>query len=131
MRVRPARTWLTPAARKARGDWAEGFVATHLERAGLVVVARNHRCRRGELDLVARDGDTLVFVEVRYRARQDFGGALESIDEHKAARLVAAAEHFMATRRIDPDVPSRFDVVCLSGRPDRPRLQWIRDAFGP
>ena len=78
-----------------------------------------------------RDGDTLVFVEVRYRARQDFGGALESVDEHKVSRLAAAAEHFMSRRGADPDAPCRFDVMCIAPGRTQPVVQWIRDAFAP
>ena len=76
-----------------------------------------------------RDDDTLVFVEVRYRSRTDFGGALESVDEHKVARVVAAAEHYLASSRSDPLTPCRFDVVCVRPGNGHAPLQWIRDAF--
>ena len=124
---------MPPAAgdRRARGEWAEQLAERHLLDAGLHTVARNYRCRRGELDLVMRDGGTLVFVEVRYRARQDFGGALESVDQHKIGRLAAAAEQFMAREGVDPEAPCRFDVMCIAPGRARPVVQWIRDAFAP
>lgn len=115
--------------RRARGDWAEQVASDHLCERGLLPVARNYRCRRGEIDLVMRDGDTLVFVEVRYRSRTDYGGALESIDTRKTARVRAAAEHYLARSRVDPQTPCRFDVVCVQPGEPRALLQWIRDAF--
>ena len=120
-----------PGGRRARGEWAEQLALAHLRDAGLEEVARNYRCRRGELDLVMRDEDALVFVEVRFRARQDFGGALESVDEHKVRRMVAAAEHFLARHRLDPDSRCRFDVVCVAPGSGSPLVHWIRDAVPP
>ncbi len=116
-------------SRRARGDWAEEVASRHLAENGLKPVARNYRCKSGEIDLVMRDGGTLVFVEVRYRSRTDFGGALESIDEHKVARVTAAAEHYLACNRLDPLAPCRFDVVCVGPGKPRAALEWIRDAF--
>jgi len=104
---------------------AEGFLA----RRGLTLVARNYRCRRGEIDLVMRDAGTLVFVEVRRRSSRAFGGALDSVDARKRARLVAATEHFLMTRRIGDDRPCRFDVVAIDGRPPHTAIEWVRDAF--
>ena len=83
------------------------------------------QCRMGEIDLVLRDGATIVFVEVRLRTNPLFGGAAESIDRRKRARIVAAARHFLAGR---PESPCRFEVVLLD-RLDPPRIEWIRDAF--
>lgn len=74
---------------------AEAKALAHLERHGLRLLAQNWTCRRGELDLVMLDGDTVVFVEVRSRRHTAWGGALESVDSRKRQRLVAAAEHFL------------------------------------
>ncbi len=89
-------------------------------------MARNHRCRLGELDLVAVDGATLVFVEVRLRSRDTYGDAAQSIDAAKRRRLLAAARHYLLVHRCD--CPVRFDVVALDG-PGGTRIRWIRDAF--
>ena len=107
-----------------RGREAEARAAAFLEAQGLTVVARNWRCRFGEIDLVARDGGTLVFVEVRARASRAFGGAAESIGRLKRRKLIAAANLYLATRRIDR--PCRFDAVLLEGGD---RIRWVRDAF--
>ena len=99
---------------------AEAFLQTH----GLKPLARNWRCRFGEIDLIMRDGATLVFVEVRLRSRADFGGAAASVTANKQRKLLAAARQYLATLKTLP--PGRFDVVALSssGAPE-----WIMNAF--
>lgn len=92
---------------------------------GLELITRNYRCRHGEIDLVMRQGATLVFVEVRRRSRSDFGGAAASVDLRKQRRLIAAARHYLAWLGKEPP-PCRFDVVAIEGG-DRP--QWLPDAF--
>lgn len=111
--------------RTLAGRAAEGLAARFLESRGLEIVARNYRCRRGEIDLVAREGRTLVFVEVRLRTGARYGGAAASIDARKRARVLAAARHYLARA---PDAPCRCDVVLLD-RLDPERIEWIRDAF--
>ena len=93
-------------------------------RPGLVIAERNFRTRHGEIDLVARDGDSLVFVEVRMRSRSDFGGAAASVTAAKRARWVAAAQAYLA--RIGREPPCRFDVVLLDAL-DPSRLEWVQD----
>jgi len=95
-----------------------------LLRRKLTFVARNVRCRGGELDLVMLDTDgTLAFVEVRARARSQYGGALASINWHKRRRLLLAARYFLASYA--PPCACRFDVVAFEGS----RPVWLRDAF--
>jgi putative endonuclease len=99
---------------------AEAFLASH----GLTPVARNWRCRFGEIDLVMQDGATLVFIEVRLRSRSDFGGAAASVTPAKQKKLLAAARQYLAKLKTLP--PCRFDVVALSGDA---LPEWIRNAF--
>jgi putative endonuclease len=102
---------------------AEEAAANFLARQGLEIVARNYRTRMGEIDLVARDGTTLVFVEVRMRSSDRCGGGAESIGPGKQRRIVAAARQYLSRLRREP--PCRFDVVTLdSGSPE-----WLRAAF--
>lgn len=113
-------------AESLSGNQAESLACTYLQRAGLVLVARNYRCRQGELDLVMDEQGTLVFIEVRYRRSAGFGSPAESVHAHKRLRLVAAARHYLLENT--GDQPCRFDVVAISG--DEPyRIDWIRDAF--
>lgn len=113
----------------ATGRDAEARAECFLARRGLMLVSRNYRCRRGEIDLVMRDADTLVFVEVRRRTSRVFGGGLDSVDARKRARLVAAAEHFLMVHRIGDDRPCRFDVVAIDGPPRSATIEWVRGAF--
>lgn len=112
-----------------RGAESETRALNHLRRQGLQPLDRNYRSRRGEIDLImldrAREGETLVFVEVRYRERDGYGGALESIDIHKQRRLAAAAAAYLQEHPQRAERPCRFDVVADEGG----ELHWIRDAF--
>ena len=107
------------------GARAEELCADLLRRAGLRLLARNWRCRHGEIDLVAEEGGTLVFAEVRFRSRAGYGGAAESVTAAKQARLVAAARLYLMRR---PDADCRFDVLLLDSL-ESSRIQWIRNAF--
>ena len=108
----------------ARGRRAEERAAQHLEAHGLRVVGRNFRCRGGEIDLVCRDGATLVFVEVRLRRNAAYGGAGASITARKQQRVVLAARHYLAAHRQSARA-CRFDCVLLDGA----TISWLRDAF--
>ncbi|HEY5020773.1 MAG TPA: YraN family protein [Steroidobacteraceae bacterium] len=107
------------------GARAEELCAELLRKAGLRVVERNWRCRHGEIDLVAEEGRTLVFAEVRYRSNERFGGAGESVTAAKQGRLIAAARLYLMRR---PDADCRFDVLLLDSL-EASRIQWIRNAF--
>ena len=115
-----------------RGAGAERAAETFLLRRGLRIVARNYRTPRGEIDIIADDGGTLVFVEVRMRSGGAFGGAEESIDRRKRQRIVAAARHFLASGA-SAEPPCRFDAMLLTPlahqSPDDYAVEWLRDAF--
>lgn len=108
-----------------RGQVAETRAADFLIGQGLRVVARNWRCRMGEIDLIAEQGRTLVFVEVRSRGRTDFGGSAASITSIKQARIIAAARAYLSTLRHTP--ACRFDVVLFDGANSSP--EWLQGAF--
>jgi putative endonuclease len=106
------------------GAAAEALAAEFLQARGLSVVKRNYRCRGGEIDLIARDGPTLVFVEVRLRRSGAFGGARESITTTKRRRLKFAAGLFLSGLAREP--PCRFDAILLDGL-DTARIEWLVD----
>lgn len=107
------------------GQTAEAHAERYLTAQGLKRIARNWRCRFGEIDLIMREGDTLVFVEVRMRSHADFGGAAASIDAGKQRKLLAAAKLYLSAL---PEIPPcRFDVVALTDQRAAP--QWIKSAF--
>ncbi|HEU0276936.1 MAG TPA: YraN family protein [Rhodanobacteraceae bacterium] len=111
------------------GAHFEHAALRQLERAGLTRVDSNFRTRFGEIDLVMRDRDTLVFVEVRYRRDPRFGGGAASVGAAKQRRLTRAAQGFLATRPELARLPCRFDVVAFDGDADAPRCDWRRNAF--
>ena len=112
-----------------RGAWAEDMALAFLVEQGLREVARNYRCRHGEIDLILDDGDTLVFVEVRFRASGALVSAAQSITHAKQRRLLASAEHFLQRRADSEQRECRFDVVAISGNAPRPAVRWLRDAI--
>jgi len=100
-----------PSVRQRLGRYGETLAARYLESKGFSLCARNWRCPAGEIDLIARDGDCLVFVEVRTRRKQDFGTPEESITAAKQAHLIAVAQTYVQEQGWDGDW--RIDVVAI------------------
>jgi putative endonuclease len=116
--------------KKEAGDAAERAAEGYLIKHGLILVARNFRTRFGEIDLIMRDGEVLVFVEVRMRSSKnkgkDFGGAAASISAPKQARLVAAAQQYLMQFKHPP--ACRFDALLL-GDTQALEVEWIQNAI--
>ena len=107
------------------GNRAERLACDFLQRQGLILVEQNWRSRFGEIDLILRDGNAIVMVEVRLRSNPRFGGAAESIHGRKRSRLLAAARQYLMRF---PRAACRFDAVLLS-RLDPPEIEWVRNAI--
>jgi putative endonuclease len=117
------------AAQGAAGAQAEELAARLLAAHGLRLLARNVRCRGGEVDLIALDRETVVFVEVRLRRHRDFGGAASSIGRAKRRRVILAARYWLAgTGHAWAGRPCRFDAVLYSTL-DPDSAQWLQGAF--
>ncbi|MDI3263193.1 MAG: YraN family protein [Fulvimonas sp.] len=112
---------------RAAGTRFEQQAWTALERAGLVLLARNYTSRYGEIDLIARDGDSVVFVEVRQRAGAAHGDAAASVTPAKQARLIRTARLWLAAHPEHAWRACRFDVVSFDGA--AARMRWLRGAF--
>ena len=112
--------------RAARGQSAEDAAQAHLLSKGLVTLARNWRAKGGELDLVMREREVLVFVEVRTRSSAAFGGAAASVTTTKQRRVITAAKQFLARHPEHAERESRFDVVSFE---QDGKLQWLQAAF--
>lgn len=112
---------------RARGQRAEDEAAQWLEAQGLEVVARNVTTNAGEIDIVAREGEVLCFVEVKARASDAYGEAIEAVDARKQRRLARAAALYLAMRGIEP--ACRFDVLGMDLGPEGWRFTLIRNAF--
>ncbi|MEJ2609211.1 MAG: YraN family protein [Candidatus Thiodiazotropha sp.] len=109
-----------------QGAQAEQQALDYLSRRGLKLVERNYRCKVGEIDLIMKERDALIFVEVRFRQSSGFGSPLESITPSKQRKLLAAANQYLQVKQ--KDQPCRFDVVALNGS-KLPRVEWIKNAF--
>ncbi len=116
---------------KILGDRGEDAAVKFLKKMGYQIVKRNWRSPAGEVDIIARDGETLVFIEVKSRGKGSFVSAVESVDARKQRRITRTALHYISALK-DPEGPPpvRFDVMCVSGGL-RPKVEeHIADAFG-
>ncbi len=116
---------------QCRGRLAEDEALRLLQNAGHELIQRNFHCRLGEIDLITLSRRrVLVFTEVRWRSRNDYGGAAASVTPAKIRRLLATAAIFLCRYPVNRSHPMRFDVIALSGQPPDWQLNWIKGAFG-
>ena len=113
------------ANRCRTGSQWEGRAAVFLEQAGYQILERNFSCRQGEIDLIAREGAYLVFIEVKYRRNLGSGSPLEAVNPAKQEKIRRTALYYLYCRGYDEETPCRFDVVAVTGE----RFELIRDAF--
>jgi putative endonuclease len=114
------------------GSDAEQIAATYLERHGALLIERNFRCRLGEIDIIAADGECLAFVEVRYRGPGSFSSASPTVDRRKQSKLIRTASLYVAHRANASNQVMRFDVVAIDAVEGGDyNIEWIRDAFRP
>jgi putative endonuclease len=116
--------------RMQRGAAAEDLALQYLQVRGLKILARNLRCRAGELDLVCLDDGVLIVVEVRQRGSAEFGGAVGSVTWSKQRKIIRAAQFFLRREKHWRNLSVRFDVLAIEGLPDGAhRIHWVKDAF--
>jgi putative endonuclease len=115
--------------KRARGIKGEDLAVTYLKKKGYKVIERNYRCQWGEIDLIARDGKTLVFVEIKSRSSSDFGLPQDAVDRFKQEKLIQAANAYMIEHHVQETIPARFDVVAVRLTPFGPEIELIKDAF--
>ena len=112
--------------KRIKGDDKERLAEAHLVAHGFILIERNFLCKGGEIDLIMKDQEYLVFIEVRYRASNEFGGALGSITAGKQRKLRRAAEFYLLQQFGNTPPPCRFDVIAIEGQNE---LEWIKNAF--
>ncbi len=112
----------------AIGKLTESLACKHLQSQGLVLKECNYRCKLGEIDLIMQDGNTLVFVEVRYRKSHHYGSAAESVNARKQGKLLLCAKHYLSAKK-NHHQACRFDVISLNGPLQAITIDWIPDAF--
>jgi putative endonuclease len=111
-----------------KGQQAEQQACQYLQKHGLKLVQQNYRCPTGEIDLIMKDKDMLIFVEVRYRKHTQFGSGAETVNNQKQKKLISAALHYLQ-RHANSKQACRFDVVSMANESHTEDLQWIQDAF--
>lgn len=111
------------------GRIAEDAALAILKAQGHELVARNFYCRRGEIDLITLHGEWLVFTEVRWRSRSDFGGAASSLTHHKQRRIIVTASYYLSRQKHWQQHLIRFDVMLFEGQPPTWQHQWLKAAF--
>jgi len=119
---------MTGDPRQALGISGEDLACAELRRRGYEILERRYRTRFGEIDIIAKDGDTVVFVEVKARLTDDFGGAAAAVTAWKQRRIAAMAVDYLARRRLH-DCPCRFDVVAVDIEEAGPRITVYANAF--
>ncbi len=112
--------------KRIKGDDKERLAEAYLAARHFTLIERNFLCKRGEIDLIMKDQGYLVFIEVRYRETQEFGGALASITAGKQKKLRRAAEYYLLQHFGNTPPPCRFDVVGIEGQDE---IMWIKNAF--
>jgi putative endonuclease len=112
-----------------RGEEVEAAALEFLLVRNFRLIEKNYRSRYGEIDLVMMDRQNLVFIEVRYRSNDRFGGAAQSIDQRKQQKLRRTAERFLQQNHTMTFDGCRFDVIAVSGSPPSYKIDWIADAF--
>lgn len=112
--------------KRIKGDDKERLAEDYLVAKGFTLIERNFLCKGGEIDLIMKDQEYLVFIEVRYRESNEFGGALESITAGKQRKLRRAAEFYLLQQFGNTPPPCRFDVIGIEGKNE---LEWIKNAF--
>jgi putative endonuclease len=116
-----------PSPTSVKGSRSEALAASYLQQQGYRILERNYRCRQGEIDIVAEEGDVLCFVEVRSSRSQAHGSPLETVDRGKQRRVIQAARCYLHLRS-SPEREVRFDVVGITFEPER-RIELVRGAF--
>jgi len=115
--------------KRAFGETLEKCAVKFLTERNLSIVTENYLCKMGEIDIVARDNHDLVFIEVRYRKSNLYGGSAASVDKKKQKRIILAAEHYLQKHKLTNKVACRFDVIAITGNLDNLDFNWIKAAF--
>lgn len=116
--------WMPGKTTRQRGSEAEAVAAKYLQRAKCRIIEKNYLCKAGEIDLIVMDGNTLVFVEVRYRANTARGSGAQSVTRTKIQRIVRTASHYLMTHSTFRGHACRFDVISIDDK-----VTWYRAAF--
>jgi putative endonuclease len=120
--------WIKQALSPLIGREAENLARTFLEQQGLIFIMQNYRCRTGEIDLIMQDTEELVFVEVKFRSKNQYGSAIEFFHASKKRKFESAVMHYMQERGFNPSVvPHRIDLVGIEGKSQQQQnISWLK-----
>lgn len=115
---------------KEIGNSWELYAERYLVKNGLVLISKNFHCRLGEIDLIMKDGESFVFIEVKYRKNNQFGGAISAVTSNKQKKIIKTATFFLQQQRLNEyNTACRFDVVAIEGDKNQPKIHWLKNAF--
>ena len=114
---------------RAKGQEYEDLAAAYLEKQGLTILERNYHCRQGELDIIAKNKQFVIFIEVKYRKNNRYGEPFAFVDIRKQRRMIHTALHYCQYKGIGEKYPMRFDVVSIQTKDTQFDIQWLENAF--
>jgi len=117
------------AGTQATGKYAEDLALAYLTKQGLKLLSRNFTSRYGEIDLIMRDKEYLVFVEVRYRTHHQLVDGVTSVDTRKQQRLIRTAHYYLQVNKVNVDTSARFDIISITHKQDDTDIEWLKNAF--
>ena len=112
-----------------KGRETEDACCAYLQKHGLKLIEKNFHCRHGEIDLIMKDNKTIVFIEVRYRKNNDYGGATESLTASKQKKVTSSAQAYIQNHSISEDVRIDFVAMTLDTSQQNYTFDWIKNAF--
>lgn len=119
--------WINKTLSKLIGDEAERLACAFLEQQGLVYLQKNYRCRTGEIDLIMRDNEELVFVEVKFRSKNQHGTAVEFFHASKRRKFESAVMHYLQEKKLNPSIVAyRIDLVGIEGKGQQSKINWLK-----
>lgn len=122
--------WTKPVTTRKTGDITERYAGDFLVAQGLIITEKNFTCRLGEIDIIVKDADTYVFVEVKYRASMSFGGAISAISAKKQQKIRKTAAFYLQQCGLNEyNTSCRFDVIALQGNINNLDITWLKNAF--
>jgi putative endonuclease len=122
--------WTKAKTSRDKGISTEEFAKQYLKQQGLTFIDKNVHCRQGEIDLVMKDDQTLVFVEVKYRKNNHFGGAISAISQSKQQKIKHCVAFYLHKANLNEyNTLCRFDVIALDGDINQPQVTWLKNAF--
>jgi len=123
-------SWINKPSSLSKGKFTEEFAKQYLIQQGLVFIDSNFHSRQGEIDLIMKDGQVFVFIEVKYRKNNLFGGAVSAVSQLKQKKIKHCVAFFLQKINLNEyNTPCRFDVIALEGNINQPEVTWLKNAF--